>query len=236
MACSPSLVITRPGRSRGGFATKLQRVRLPKEPGPPAPPGDPLHHPGQDRPGAQPPTGRLPRTPSKSPSLSPRSENGCEDGVADAACPRRPHVRRRSQPAGPTESQEVSTLDCGPPATTATDNRYKSDGEPERKSSANDQSPYGAAKGTEQDHDEDRYDEPGMGTADAHTQYLAQDAAVLCQDLLVSVQFSPWTVLHPRTPLHESPQHPDQAETGNPMDAPARHNVASRRCSTHGLT
>ncbi len=28
MACSPSLVITRPGRSRGGFATKLQRVRL----------------------------------------------------------------------------------------------------------------------------------------------------------------------------------------------------------------
>uniref|UniRef100_UPI0039F4E877 TetR/AcrR family transcriptional regulator n=1 Tax=Streptomyces sp. WI03-5b TaxID=462946 RepID=UPI0039F4E877 len=53
---------TRPPRPRAG----RQGLRLPSEPGLPAPPQDPLHHPGQGRPGAQPPKARIPRRPTAS--------------------------------------------------------------------------------------------------------------------------------------------------------------------------
>ncbi|MGX1506125.1 UNVERIFIED_CONTAM: transposase [Streptomyces graminofaciens] len=67
---------TRAGESprashRAGPATRSSRsgprgqgVRLPKEPRLPASPRDPLHHPGQGRPGPQPPEARIPRWPT----------------------------------------------------------------------------------------------------------------------------------------------------------------------------
>lgn len=55
-----------------------QGVRLPQEPRLPAAPRDPPHHPGQGRPGAQPPEARLPRRPAAvlRPGRLPRAPGG----------------------------------------------------------------------------------------------------------------------------------------------------------------
>ncbi|MFB7293701.1 hypothetical protein [Actinacidiphila glaucinigra] len=67
--------------------------------------------------------------------------------------------------------------------------------------------PPGAAIGSEQRHDEGRYGEPGMGTADTHMEHLAYDTTVLCENPLIRVQLSPRTVLFLHAPLHKPPQH-----------------------------
>lgn len=73
----------------------------------------------------------------------------------------------------------------------------------ERHHSADDQSPQGTTDDGEQGDDEDRYGEPGMGTADTHTEGPAHDPTILREDPLVRVRLPPRTSVFLHTPPPE---------------------------------